>query len=250
MNNFFTTLEYSNSKRFLTKLKDTVRGYKVVHLHRIPQRLEPLLFYTELVDSIGAAVNIEENILTGNLTGERWTEVKYIRDKDYTFRHSNTRQPLHTDAAYSNTEFDVNILVTIKRAEIGGATVFIDGAYLNKILKKYRPGLFEKLIANEVIFHKGDEGIKMRKVVELLQHNEYRLNWNYYRVSDENQGHIKELCDDFHNTLENYIVSAGLLTQVTLQKGECLLFQDSQVLHGRNSFYGDRHLIKGAFNLI
>ena len=48
--------------------------------------------------------------------------------------------------------------------------------------------------------------------------------------------------------LENKIVGGGLLTAVYLKPGEAALFQDDRILHGRNSFYGNRTLIKGGFN--
>ena len=57
-----------------------------------------------------------------------------------------------------------------------------------------------------------------------------------------------EMCEEFHKFLENKVVAGGLLTGVYLKPGEAAFFQDDRILHGRNSFYGDRNLIKGGFN--
>ncbi|MDB5136336.1 MAG: hypothetical protein JWP37_2939 [Mucilaginibacter sp.] len=244
---FLKTINYSESSNFKNELKKLIKAHKAVHLQGVPSRLDHITFYTDLVDTIGKVVNVGEDAATGNLTGERWTDVRYIKDMASTFRHSNTRQPLHTDAAYTNCTFDVNFFFALENAEIGGATVFIDGADLIHILRTYEPGLFERLIDIEIVFQKGDEPVRAKKIVEIFD-DHYELNWNYFRVSDENSEDIRNLCGDFNNFLENKIVAAGILKPVYLQAGDGLFFHDDQVLHGRNSFYGNRHLIKGAFD--
>ena len=246
--NSLKTLTYSSSKNLADELKNLIQTYKIVHLKYVPIDINLITFYTEIVDTIGEAVSVGEDNTTGDLTGERWTDVRYLKEKDYTFRHSNTRQPLHTDAAYTNQIFDVNFFFSLESAEVGGATVFIDGINIIDILQRFEPELFNDLISTDVIFQKGNETVKIKKPIELLN-NGYELNWNNYRVSKDNSESVRKLCIDYNNFLENRIVSAGLLKPVYLKVGEGLFFQDSQVLHGRNSFYGNRYLIKGAFNL-
>ncbi len=64
----------------------------------------------------------------------------------------------------------------------------------------------------------------------------------------DNPKDVLEMCEEFHKFLETKIVAGGLLTEVYLKPGEAALFQDDRILHGRNSFYGNRTLIKGGFN--
>jgi hypothetical protein len=64
----------------------------------------------------------------------------------------------------------------------------------------------------------------------------------------DNTAEVLEMCDQFHNFLEKKIVEGGLLFPVYLKPGDAAFFQDDRLLHGRNSFYGARTLIKGGFN--
>ena len=65
-------------------------------------------------------------------------------------------------------------------------------------------------------------------------------NWNYFRAEKCN------VVEDFHAFLENRIVQMGLLSNVSLRKGDAVFFNDQQVLHGRNAFIGERWLRKGG----
>jgi len=201
-----------------------------------------------LVDKLGEVVNVDEDIKTGNAKShERWTDIRYDKDKDFTFRHANSRQPLHTDAAYVNFDLEVNFFFCVENAEIGGATTFIDSDDLCYILGKYEPALFEKLKTLEVSFGKGEDQNKKSRIIDTDKRG-VKLNWNYFRVTPDNPKEVLEMCEEFHKVLENKIVGGGLLTAVYLKPGEAALFQDDRILHGRNSFYGNRTLIKGGFN--
>lgn len=246
--NFLCTFDYVPSSDFYAKFKDALITYKVVHLRGLPEGTDYKAFYSDLVDNMGEIVNVDEDIKTGNTnSAERWTDVRYDKANDFTFRHSNTRQPLHTDAAYTNFEMDVNFFFCMENAEIGGATTFVDSDDIIYILSKYEPELFEKLKTTEVSLGKGDNQRKVRKIID-SDNRGIKLNWNYYRVMDDNSPEVKEMCEQFNRFLEDKIVGGGLLIPVYLKPGEAAFFQDDRCLHGRNSFYGSRTLIKGGFN--
>lgn len=248
--NFIIEVSYSDAPDFNTRFSETLKKYKVVYLKDVPATLEYKQFYSDLVDSLGEVVNVDEDIKTGNEKGqERWTDVRYDKENEFTFRHSNTRQPLHTDAAYTNFDQDVNFFFCLENAEIGGATTFVDSDTLIYILEHFEPELFEKLKNTEVSFGKGNDQRKKRKIIDTDARG-IVLNWNYFRIQPDNTDEVKELCEAFHKFLENKIVGGGLLTGVYLKPGEAAFFQDDRLLHGRNSFYGNRTLIKGGFNFI
>ena len=245
---FVKEFNFSPLPEFADSLKKTINEYKVVHLKCVPNQIDFKSFYSELVDKIGLFANVEEDIITGNSSRERWTDVRYDKSKDFTFRHSNTRQPLHTDLAYTNLEADINFFFCLVNAEIGGATTFIDGECLLRIMTTHAPDLLLKLVNTKVRFGKGKDQRKVSKIIDIA-HGNVKLNWNYFRVSDENPQDVIKLCEEFHNFLEDKIVSSGILAPVHLQVGECVFFKDNAVLHGRYSFLGNRTLIKGGFNL-
>ena len=245
---FFTVVSYLPSPDFLDQFKETLKQYKIVHLTDVPKQVDYRAFYSDLVDKLGEVVNVDEDIKTGNAKShERWTDIRYDKDKDFTFRHANSRQPLHTDAAYVNFDLEVNFFFCVENAEIGGATTFIDSDDLCYILGKYEPALFEKLKTLEVSFGKGEDQNKKSRIIDTDKRG-VKLNWNYFRVTPDNPKEVLEMCEEFHKVLENKIVGGGLLTAVYLKPGEAALFQDDRILHGRNSFYGNRTLIKGGFN--
>lgn len=245
---FLKTVSYSPSNDFIPEFKETLKQYKLVHLVDVPLELNCKEFYAGLVDKIGESVNVDEDIKTGNSnTEERWTDIRYDKNNDFTFRHANTRQPLHTDAAYTNFDLDVNFFFCVQNAEIGGATTFIDSTELLYILDKYEPVLYEKLKTLEVHLGKGENQGKRRKIIDYDDRG-VKFNWNYYRVMPDNSDEVKAMCEEFHKFLESKIVGGGLLTEVYLKLSEAAFFQDDRILHGRNAFYGDRNLIKGGFN--
>lgn len=246
--NFLKEVVYAPSENFAKEFGDILRKYKIVHLTGVPKGTDYKKFYEDLVDSVGEIVNVDEDIKTGNArAAERWTDVRYDKDHQYTFRHANVRQPLHTDAAYVNFELDVNFFFCTEAAEIGGATTFIDSDDLIYILEKFEPEMYTKLKTVEVDFGKGEDQRKRRKIIDTDERG-VKLNWNYFRVMPDNPADVIEMCEQFHQFLEKKIVEGGLLFPVYLKPGDAAFFQDDRLLHGRNSFYGARTLIKGGFN--
>ncbi len=247
---FLKVVQHSDSDNFSGQLKEALIANKIVHLTGIPMGTDYKSYYSELVDKMGEIINVDEDIQTGNANSkERWTDVRYDKNNDFTFRHANTRQPLHTDAAYVNFDLDVNFFFCMENAEVGGATTFVDSEDVIKVLEKYEPELYEKLKTVEVDFGKGNDQRKKRKVID-TDNRGIKLNWNYFRVMPDNEKDVIDMCEEFHKFLENKIVGGGLLTGVYLKPGEAAFFQDDRILHGRNSFYGSRTLIKGGFNFI
>ena len=246
--NFLKVYDYVAANDFPAKLKEMLKQNKVVHLRNVPANADFKKFYSDLVDELGEILNVDEDIKTGDANSqERWTDVRYDKENSFTFRHSNTRQPLHTDAAYMNFEMDVNFFFCMENAEIGGATTFIDSTDLLYILEKYEPALFEKLKTFVVDFGKGNNQRKRKKIIDTDARGTV-LNWNYFRVMPDNTPEVLTMCEEFNKFLEDKIVAGGLLTNVYLKPGEAAFFQDDRLLHGRNSFYGNRTLIKGGFN--
>ncbi|MCB0781187.1 MAG: TauD/TfdA family dioxygenase [Flavobacteriales bacterium] len=249
MNTFFKTIVWRNDPDFIADLLKALRGIRVVHLTGVDFTVDMETFYTELTDKLGQIIPADEDAMTGSRSKEsaRWTDIRYDADQATYFRHSATQQPLHTDTAYTSYENDLNFFFCRTRADIGGATTFFDGEELYRILKKYEPELLDKIEHTIVTFDKGRTERKAKPILQ-MKDGVVWLNWNYFRVSEQNTPAAKTLCDRFHQFLEEKIVKGGLTTPVILAPGECVFFQDNHILHGRNAFFGDRALIKGALN--
>ncbi len=244
---FMQTTIYERNDDFAGVLKETLTQAKIVLLKEVPQQTDYLGFYETLTDQLGVIVDADENEQSGQRSHNRWSDIRYDKSKATTFRYSNTRQPLHTDTAYTSYDNDVNFFFCLESAPVGGATYFLDGVQLVSILEIHAPQLLKNLKMNKVLFDKGAGEYRQEKIISSDSEG-LLLNWNYFRVSKENSADVRTMCEEFHHFLELRVVEGGLLEAVKLDIGECVFFQDRRVLHGRYSFLGNRNLIKGALN--
>ena len=242
---FLTTVEYDDGPNLVATLRSRLMDNWVVHLNRVPHEIDLLTFYTKLTDNLGRIIMADEGA-DGERNFQRWTNVEFIKEQQHTFRHSATRQPLHTDNAYISFEQNVVFFYCVRPAPVGGATTFIDGQNVVGLLETYEPKLFDELSLREVVFGKGESGQRVRKIIEYDERG-ISLNWNYFRVDRaNNRAATIEMCERFHQFCEHKLVEGGLLTPIKLEAGECVIFHDERVLHGRNSFFGDRCPMKGG----
>ena len=208
-------------------------------------------FYGTMAGKAGSLVRRNEDHKNGDVVGhnDEWIDIVFEEDKKReSFRFSDSHQPLHTDGAYVDHQLDLSFLCCIQQAEIGGDTIFVDADDVLYILKKYEGDLLSRLCSLDVLFDKGEQQSKRSKIISLVE-DEVTLNWNYYRVSKSNTEEVVQLCEAFHLFLEQKIVRAGVCKPIKISKGDAVFFFDQKVLHGRNSFFGQRKLIKGGLSI-
>lgn len=196
-------------------------------------------FYRSIARKLGKEAMMKENI-DGNKTGEVFTEIRFpYRGESKSFSHSDTRQPFHTDGAYESNSPQICYFFCKESALFGGSTIFIRSHELIDILRLYDSELLHQLKTTEVTFLKGND---FKKCL-IIDHNN-NLNWNWYRCDQSLEINLK-----FHKFLESKIFDGGLYFSVKLSPGEALFFNDSKVLHGRNSFIGARWLVKSGIHV-
>jgi alpha-ketoglutarate-dependent taurine dioxygenase len=218
-----------------------LKGYSGNDLHE---------FYEKLSEEVGQWTPMDENVQTDQKTGARWIEIKYDPEFPNSYRHSSTRQPLHTDGSYEKHAAEISFFYCVRPARAGGATTFIDSDELLKTLKSYSEALFQSCCEIPVTFGKGNDS-KTKPIIT----NDSRgvvLTWNYFRVL-ETSDETTELRREFHKFLEEKVVAGGLCFPCHLGRGDAVFFNDERLLHGRNSFVansvGERHLLKGGLHL-
>ena len=249
--NFLTEFQHTGRPADLENFRQRIRDHKVTIYKGLPLDANFQEFYENLAAVAGNYVKLNEDYRTGDQTEKQdnWLDIRFEESKKTeTFRHSDTRQPIHTDGAYNSYTWDVTFFYCLEFAPVGGATTFIDGVKLIDLMEKYEKDLLRELETVDVIFDKGTTQQKTSKIVRYDEKGPL-LNWNYYRISDRNSPEVRDLCERFHWFLENKIVSGGLLNGAYLKKGEAVFFHDERVLHGRYAFFGNRHLMKGGLNL-
>lgn len=206
-------------------------------------------YFRELSAQCGIPLIYEEDPITGKIDMNKWTEIKYEPEKiNDSYKSSNKSQPLHTDYGYFSFEIYAAFFYCVTQAKFGGATTFIDVDTIVEVLKSVNTSLFDELQKQSIHFGRKDNPIANNDDY-ILQTDElgWKINWNYYRALGDIQN--KGLIEDFKGFLDHYIEKSGELKELKLHPGEGVFFQDRRVLHGRNSFVGDRQLNKGGIAL-
>lgn len=244
---FFTTYAYRPDPDFPEEFKTVLQGHKVVHLTDVPGPGPYGPIYARLAAAAGGFLNKNEVTETAEMVSDEWLDIRYDPEKVYSFRHSDTRQPLHTDGSYTPLDFDVIFFFCEQAAEYGGATTFIDGPEVLEYLQIREPALASSLQSTEVDFGKGNN-LKTARIID-TRAGFPEFNWNHYRVADSNPEAVRQMAAQFHEFCETRLVEGGMLRPVTLKPGEAVFFHDRRVLHGRNAFHGARCLMKGAIKM-
>lgn len=219
-------------------VSSALRSSKIVHVECPLKNYGE--YFEEMAKYVGDLVPMEESLDTGDKTGDLFTDIRYDSTLPDSFRHSNTRQPLHTDGSYEASAPNVTFFYCIKRARHGGATTFIEGTELCRILYDYDSNLHHAACNTPVKFFKGNDS----KERPIIGKGGMVMTWNYYRAEKT------PLVEKFHRFLEDKIVGGGVTFPLMLEEGEGVFFHDEELLHGRNSFVGFRWLKKGGLRWI
>lgn len=228
-----------------TNFSDVFKQYKVVHVLE-KNTIDTDSYFRNLSKENGIPLIYEEDPITGAIDVNKWTEIKYEPEKSNdTYKSSNKYQPLHTDYGYFSFEIYAAFFYCVAQAEFGGATTFIDINTIVDVLRSVDRNLFNHIQNQKIHFGRKDNPIAHNDDY-ILQKDElgWKINWNYYRALGDLQN--KTLVEDFKSFLDTHIEKSGELKELKLQPGEGVFFQDRRVLHGRNSFIGNRQLNKGG----
>lgn len=203
--------------------------------------------WDRVVAAIGTPLSDGEDGASGVKDGSIWLDVRYDPQRQYTFRHSCTAQPLHTDGAYNLVPADVIIFLCEENVARGGDTTLIDALSFACTAQRKDPGLYRDLFTIPVPY--GKAGLRGRSATVLEQREEgLYVNWNYYRVLKDGDEPVRGLAERLHAFLQHEL--AELVTPIKLMPGDGLLLADRRVLHGRPAFpAGPRCLWKCALLL-
>ncbi|KAI8874310.1 Clavaminate synthase-like protein [Ramicandelaber brevisporus] len=161
----------------------------------------------------------------------------------------------HMDLLYFEAPPGIQFLHCLKNSVTGGASIFVDGFRAVDELRRRSPADIKPLTDIPVSFHYDNDGhhLHLRKPTVVLDDINETTALNY---GPPFQGTL-ELTDPSQATafyrafkkLDEAINHPSLRYELTLQPGECAVFANRRVLHGRRSFdasSGHRHL-KGTY---
>jgi len=255
---FFKEVNYSDISS-PNELLDILKNYKVLVLKNYQNKEKVDDYLQNFVKSIGDIIGADEDLHTGNPTGNALIEISYDPTEQMKYRTSSNSQPLHTDTSYTEfedvPEFEENIkfLICLKKAPKGGATTFIDSKTLVDLMEyDGRGDLIDKLLTIPVGHKKGNR----EKITQILKRDgdDWKFSWNYPPAKRyPNTKEADYLVEEFKQFLNDRIENSGMLDSVILENNDVVFWRDSYLLHGRNSYFarekGDRKLLKGSLIL-
>jgi len=162
-----------------------------------------------------------------------WWEISFQPEKATSYAYSNTRQPLHNDNAWFAKPAEMNFFAMVKQASTGGEQTVYPVARLIKDLEDKDPELLKKLKTELVLIKKGDTEHGNHTTI-IVDGENPKIFWNYYRI-ERTSDEINEICESFFKFLEMQETTDSVF-RVRLNTGDCLAFNDSLVLHGREAF--------------
>ena len=66
------------------------------------------------------------------------------------------------------------------------------------------------------------------------------INWNYYRFSPGQEPEVLRLRQAFFDYLDKRFVQTGDFAPLHLAAGDCMVFHDLRVVHGREAYEAER----------
>ena len=219
----------------LEKLKN---GYLIIHANGSDDEI--INYYENFNKKIGI-VQKADNVKYTNIINDVWVNVKYDGSESDKPWNTDGILKLHTDN--SRNYANLTQLVCIKPASYSGHTTLITNERVVELIKFWdnykNTNLFDKIFNLEVTFP------DFTGPILRLENGKYVFCFNHTKLmkSELDKEKRKIICelDDF---LYNKIFLSNLMTEIKLERGDALIFNDERVLHGRRSILGDRHYMK------
>jgi alpha-ketoglutarate-dependent taurine dioxygenase len=216
-------------------LGDALIKSHVIHLTGGGADDSLLTFWADVGGRIARIDERGEDPLTLKRRFAVWNDIRFDPALATTYRHSNTAQPLHTDGAFHATPPDIGFFFCQVQAKAGGRTLFVDGKYLCGVLERESPELYSDLRSIPVSYGKGDAPGQTGPIIGWDRMGPV-INWNYYRISPGQGPAVLKLRQAFFDYLDKRFMQTGDMAPLHLAAGDCMIFHDLRVLHGREAF--------------
>jgi alpha-ketoglutarate-dependent taurine dioxygenase len=220
-------------------LEDALARAYVIHLTGGGADNSFLTFWADVGERIARIDLRGENPLTLERLPAIWNDIRFDPALATTYRHSNTAQPLHTDGAYNANPPDIGFFFCQAQAKSGGRTLFLDGNYLCDTIERESPGLYADLRSVPVRYSKGEAPGQTVPIIGWDSIGPV-INWNYYRFSPGQEPEVLRLRQAFFDYLDKRFVQTGDFAPLHLAAGDCMVFHDLRVVHGREAYEAEQ----------
>jgi len=215
-----------------------LNGYTIIHTNGSDEEI--IDYYENFNKKIGVAQKADDLKYT-NIINDVWVNVKYDGTNSDQPWNTDNFLKLHTDN--SRNYANLTELVCIQPAQYSGHTTLINNNLVVELIKFWdiykNTNLFDKIFNCEVTFP------EFTRPILRVENGNYVFCFNHTKLmkSETDEEKRKIICelDDF---LYNKIFLSNLMTEIKLERGDALIFDDERMLHGRRSILGDRHYMK------
>ena len=172
---------------------------------------------------------------------------------------TNCRILAHTDNPYRDPFPGVQLLHCLNNADEGGATTFCDGFAAAKALQRDNQEAFDMLTNVPCLFEYSDptQGVLLSAEVPVIQLGHDGLSVHRVAFNNRSARSPPSLCGDEMGlkayfqawaTFDRIVNSEDYTVRVRLKPGDCAVFSNSRILHGRDEYTGGngRH-IQGCY---
>lgn len=220
--------------------------------------LTEALWYDGLVildglDEIGGSVEDVAG-LWGPVLETNYGRSFEVRAKEHPINLAYTTSPLglHTDNPYRQPVPGYQLLHCVVAGEQGGVTVMSDGFDVAEQLRDEDPEAFERLTRHEVGFRWADEGIELESHRPLIETDEYgrveSVHYNNRSVLPLDLNHADMMpFYRAYRTLAKMLRRPEIGFRMAMRPGECLVFDNQRILHGRDGEADPNRLLHGCY---
>jgi len=163
---------------------------------------------------------------------------------------------VHTDNPYRRPVPGYQLLHCLVASDVGGVTVLVDGFRAAELLRDEEPGAFELLSTRSVPFRWSGDGFDLRNRGPLIEVEEggpeagavraVRYNNRSAAPFDQPFDEMTAFYEAFR-TFAQMLHREDLEYRFTLAPGECLVFDNERVLHGRHGEADPERYLQGCY---
>ena len=154
--------------------------------------------------------------------------------------YSSEALPLHTDTPYFTDPAGIQVFHVKMPSKSGGASIFSDGYFAAKELRKRYKLFFDLLLNSKVTFYCRDEKLYYRTQQPVLKTEDFQIRFNESDREAISDYRVYAALEKLQEILKE--LSFSLL----LKENEVLFLDNWRMLHGRTAFEGKRRVC-GAY---
>ncbi|EPZ31452.1 Clavaminate synthase-like protein [Rozella allomycis CSF55] len=233
--------EYMKTEQGISKVLKNINKFGLCILENVPTDDR---YLKSIIERIGPIRN--------SFYGDLW-DVKNVKDAK-NIAYTSLYLGLHMDLMYFETPPGVQFLHCLSNSVEGGESIFLDSFKAVSILRKKFPEHFNTLQSIPINFEYKNQGKHYQYLRCMIETNLFNEKLDVF-YAPPFQGKLQldpDSAEKFYlamHEFEKILKSDSLIFQKRLEKGQCVLFHNIRVLHGRLSFNtitGERHF-KGGY---